>query len=253
MVQAQAGLIETQQEEQRDRRMRHRICSLLDAGSFCLFAVFLARLIPVLVESKPLVPEWQGTFVASLIDGGLLAFMGFVSLHLAVLCNPKKQPLRQRLHKVRNYAVIATTGFLLLIPLQLASSLDAMKTLQIEKLQLLSETNRLSDLRLFIEKADSPQALQGRLQALSEPLLTPEQLSMSLPELRSTLLQENDEKQRQLANLVSEGTGTGSFSPLTLLISRVGSALGWAFGFASGAVPWGARTTLLERVLERRR
>ena len=43
----------------------------------------------------------------------------------------------------------------------------------------------------------------------------------------------------------------GGLSPLMLLIKRVGSSVGWAAAFAAGAVPWGTKTTLLERLQKR--
>jgi hypothetical protein len=37
-------------------------------------------------------------------------------------------------------------------------------------------------------------------------------------------------------------------SPCTLMISRVASMLTWCAAFAAGAVPWGSKKALLERL-----
>ena len=249
MVQIEAGLDESLEGEKRDRRLRHRICFLFDTGSLCLLAIFALHLLPVLIESRPLQADWQGIFVATVVDHAPEAFLGFVLLHLAVLINPRKQPLRQRLRLVRHFAVFATVGFLLLIPLQAVSSASQMRTLKTDQMDFLAQTQRLTELRQFIQQTNSAIGIEQRLRAMSEPGLTSEQRSMNLAELRSSLLRSNQDQQAVLARLLQ--AGSGNFAPLTLMISRMGLALGWAFAFGAGAVPFGARSTMLERVLRR--
>ncbi len=218
-------------EEERDRRLRHRICFLLDCGSLCLFALFLINLLPILVESKPMQPLWQGQFVEGVERQGVLAFLGFVMLHLAVLLNPKKQALRRRLLQVRHLAVIATIGFLLLIPLQFASSLQAFRAVQIKQNDNDAQVTRLMQVRESIVKSKSKQELDLRLQAFSEPGLTPPQQTRDLTALQRELLRENDNRQAWLTNIIKEDTS--HYSPLTLMISRVASLLGWSGAFAA--------------------
>jgi hypothetical protein len=250
MVVNPPGQGDAAREEERDRRLRHRICFLLDCGSLCLFALFLINLLPILVESKPMQPLWQGQFVEGVERQGVLAFLGFVMLHLAVLLNPKKQALRKRLRQVRHLAVIATIGFLLLIPLQLASSLQAFRVVQIKQNDNAAQVTRLMQVRESIVKSKSRQELDLRLQAFSEPGLSPLQQSRDLPALQRELLGENDNRQAWLTKTIKEDTS--HYSPLTLLITRVASLLGWSGAFAAGAVPWGSKKTLLERIVRRR-
>jgi hypothetical protein len=237
-------------EEERDRRLRHRVCFLLDCGSLFLFALFLIHLLPILVESKPTQPLWQGQFVEAVEQQGVLAFLGFVLLHLAVLLNPKKQPLRRRLRQVRHWAVVASLGFLLLIPLQLASSLNAFQAVQVKQNDTAAQVTRLMQVRESILKSKSKQELNLRLLAFSEPGLTPLQIEQKLTDLQQELLRANDERQAGLTRLIKEDTST--YSPLTLLISRVATLLAWSGAFGAGAVPWGSKKTLLERVMRRR-
>ncbi|MEB3316684.1 MAG: hypothetical protein VKO39_00860 [Cyanobacteriota bacterium] len=232
-------------EEERDRRLRHRICFLLDSGSLCLFALFLIHLLPVLVESNPMQPEWQGQFVETVERQGIFAFLGFVLLHLASFLNPKKQRLRQRLRLVRHLAVIATAGFLLLIPLQLASSLQSFRTLQIKQDDQAAQVTKLMQIRESILRAENSKDLHLRLLAFSEPGLSEAQKAKDFQDLRKDLLAENDDRQFLLTKSIKEQTSY--YSPLTLLISRVLSLLAWATAFAAGAVPYGSKKALLER------
>ncbi len=234
-------------EEERDRRLRHRICFLLDSGAICLFILFLIHLLPVLMESKPTQADWQGKFVETIDQEAILAFIGFVLLHLAVYLNPKKQILRKRLRQFRHLAVIACVGFLLLIPVQLASSLQAFRALQVKQTDNAALVNHLVQVRESIFKATSNQALNARLIALAEPELSPRQKIMPLPDLQKELLLDNDLRQAVFTRGNRKEDGS-SMSPLTLLITRVASMLAWCAAFAAGAVPWGSKKPMLERL-----
>jgi hypothetical protein len=236
-------------EEERVRRLRQRICFLLDAGSCCLFALFLIQLLPILIESKPTDPDWQGLLVAQFVQQGVLAFLGFVLLHLAVFLNHKKQHLRRRLRNARHLALAASIGFILLIPLQLASSLQALRTVQLKRSDNAAQVTRLMEIRELILKAQSSQDINYRLKSLLEPELPPEQQVMKLSDLQTVLLRENERRQSLLAPLIRDEVG--QFSPLALMISRVAAAVAWSAAFAAGAVPFGSKTTLLESLLRR--
>jgi hypothetical protein len=236
---------ETGREEARDRRLRHRISFLLDTGSIYLFALFLLQLLPILLESKPMQAEWQGQFVEMLERQSLVAFLGFVMVHLAAMFNPKKQPLRQRLRQVRHLATIACIGFLLLIPLQLASSLQVLRAMQARVNDHAAEATRLMQVRESIVNSETSEDLQLNLEGLTEPGLSPEQQARNLSDLRKELIEDNHARQARLNALIQDDAP--QFSPLVLMISRVGSAVAWAAAFGAGAVPWGSKKSLLER------
>ena len=104
-------------DEQGLRRLRRRVRLVLDGGSWALFALFIARVIPTLMEIKTSSLEWQVKFVDVLVNEGLLAFLGFVMIHLAVYLQPKHFGLRRRLGLVRRLAVLAVLGYVFLVPL----------------------------------------------------------------------------------------------------------------------------------------
>ncbi|MEB3325271.1 MAG: hypothetical protein VKM17_08030 [Cyanobacteriota bacterium] len=236
-------------EENTSSRASRRFRLLLDGGAFALFAIFLLRLLPLLIEFNPLNSSWQSELVTTLVNQGLLAFLGFAFLHLAVFLQPRHDLLRQRLRLVRRLAVIPVVGYLLLAPLQLASSFGDLSTARSQKAQFLERSARLSEIREAVQRASSSQDLNVRLQSLLEPGLTGDQWKMSLPELRKSLLKTNELKQEEVTRLVK--ANSDNIQSLPLVISRVGSALAWAFAFASGAVPWGHRSTLVERMRRR--
>jgi hypothetical protein len=237
-------------DEQSTRRSRRRFRLLLDGGSIALFAIFLVHLIPVLLKTNPLDPEWQGEFVDVLVNEGLLAFLGFVLLHLAAFIQPSHDSLRRRLRLVRRFAVGAVFGYLLLVPLQLSSSFGAFASVQSKRVSYLEQGARLSEIREALQSAPTAQDLNVRLQSLLQPELTSDQLGQPINDLRKLLLKENEVQQLKLSNLLMKNAEGADFFDA---ITRVGSALGWALAFASGAVPWGSHSTLIERLRRRSR
>lgn len=236
-------------DEQLARRARRRFRILLDGGSLALFAIFLVRLLPVLLEINPTDSTWQGDFVDAVVNQGLIAYLGFVMLHVASFIQPSNDRLRRRLRFVRRLAVLAVVGYVLTVGLQLSSTIGEFTSAQSNKAKYLDQGARLSEIRESLQGASSVQDLNVRLQSLLQPGLTAEQLNQPLPQLRKSLLKQNDLDQQRLNNLITKNLeDVNSFGSV---ISRIGSALGWAFAFAAGAVPWGSHSTLVERTRRR--
>ena len=233
-------------DEQGIRRLRRRVRLVLDGGSWALFAIFIARLIPTLLETSPTSMEWQAKFVEVLVNDGLLAFLGFVMIHLAVILQPKHFGLRRRLSLVRRLAVLAVLGYMLLVPMLLSSTFTGIVATRSKRTNYIQQSARLGDIRESIQKATSVQDLDLRLQNLFEPALTREQISLGLNDLRRSLLRLNEERQVENTRKLKEiSIKYDFFGPL---ISRAVTALGWAFAFATGAVPLGMHSTLFERL-----
>lgn len=237
-------------DDHNSRRAARRLRLLLDGGSLALFAIFLVRLLAVLLESDPLNVEWQAKFVDVLVNQGLIAFLGFVLIHLASFVQPAHDRLRRRLRLVRTLAVIPVIGYLLLIPLQITSSLGELSSAQAMKVKYLTQSSRLTELREAIQQSPSVSDLNVRLQSLLEPALSGDQLNQPLPQLRQNLLRANQEQQAQIERRLKENAD--GLDPYGTVVGRLGSSLGWALAFAAGAVPWGSRSTLIERLRRRR-
>lgn len=236
--------------EPSSRRSRRRFRILFDGGAIALFVIFLVHLIPVLLKINPTSTQWQGEFVDVLVNEGLLAFLGFVLLHMAGFVQPSHDRLRRRLRVAKRLAVLAVGGYLLLVPLQIWSSVGSFAAAQSTRATYLEQGARLSEVREALQGSSSAQDLNVRLQSLLQPALTSEQLAQPFPELRNELLTINDGKQLKLNQLLMSTADGGDFFDA---IVRVGSALGWALAFACGAVPWGSHSTLIERLRRRGR
>lgn len=236
-------------DEQMARRAARRFRIVLDGGSLALFGIFLIQLVPLFLSADLQNSSWQGQFVERMVDLGLIPFLAFLMLHLAVFVQSGSDRLRRRLRFVRSVAVVPVLGYLLLIPLQISSSVGELTTARQQKVEYQEQVARLSEIREAVQQSKSVQDLNVRLQSLLQPALTSDQLNQSLPELRKTLISDNESKQEDLSRKLMKNSQ--NFNSFALAISRVGASLGWAFAFASGAVPWGSRSTLLERIRRR--
>ncbi|MFN7678828.1 MAG: hypothetical protein ACK5QW_09595 [Cyanobacteriota bacterium] len=231
------------------RRLRRRVSLVLDGGSLALFVIFIAQLIPTLLLINPASNAWQDQFADVLIKEGALAFLGFVMIHLACLLQPNLFGLRRRLSLVRRLAVLAVLGYILLVPMQLTSAFATSMANRAKRTNYLQQITRLSEVRESIQRATNLRDLDLRLQSLFEPALTPQQSSMGLVELRRTLLRVNQERQLENTRLMKELSINQDF--VGPMLSRCVSAMGWALAFATGAVPFGMRSSLFERMVKR--
>jgi hypothetical protein len=241
---------EASSDEPSSRRSRRRFRILFDGGAIALFVIFLVHLIPVLLKTNPTSPQWQGEFVDVLVNEGLLAFLGFVLLHLAGFIQPSHDRLRRRLRMAKRLAVLAVAGYLLLVPLQIWSSVGSFASAQAKRAAYLEQGARLSEIREALQDSSGVNDLNVRLQSLLQPALTSEQMAQPFPQLRTSLLADNASQQQKLSQQLMKNAEGGDFFAA---IVRVGSALGWALAFASGAVPWGSHSTLIERLRRRGR
>ena len=74
------------------------------------------------LSPKLLDPRWQLDLISNLINNGSLALVGALLIHLAIAFHPGSDRLRARYNTFRRWALAASIGFLLLIPLQMSAS-----------------------------------------------------------------------------------------------------------------------------------
>ncbi|MEB3244081.1 MAG: hypothetical protein VKO44_10645 [Cyanobacteriota bacterium] len=233
-------------DSQSSKRFRLRFRQVLLWGSLALCLIFLVRVLVFFLQADLMNPAWQAGFIDVLVNQGVLPFLAFVMVHLAALMEGRGGPTRRGLRLIRRLAVIPVAGYVLLVPLQLFSSVRELSGARIAKQDQLLQSTRLSSYRDAIQKATSPQDLNLRFQSLKAPALSDEQLAMGLPELRRELLKDNTLAQAQVSRQLA--AADSQLTPLSVLISRMGAALGWALAFASGTVTWGSRKTVVQRL-----
>ncbi|KEF40752.1 MAG: hypothetical protein ER33_15265 [Cyanobium sp. CACIAM 14] len=230
------------------------VSDLLMAIGQGLFLVFLAYAI---VDSLPLAllnPRWQLGFVARLLSLGLIPVVGFICLHLASILNPANSLYRRRVRTVRQWAIIAAIGFLLLIPLQGFATWRAWSLAKSNQQTLIQRaTKQVAPLKQAIESATSISDLQKKLARLQGTTvkLAEEDLSKPVKEVKQALLDGIARSETIYIDRISGPKPQQVWDALQAAVRTVLVSLGYGLAFAAGAQPGRSSQTLSDMMARR--
>jgi hypothetical protein len=142
----------------------------LSVSAIALFLFYGLTVFNQLLPFQLMLPAWQLSSSAALIQSGLWPLLGLVLLQLAPLFDPGNWRLQDRWVSLGRLGVIAVLGFLLLVPVQLTAtgrSLQAMDSAQRTRQQRL-EAN-LNEMRQEIRVASSLADLLQRIRDVQPP------------------------------------------------------------------------------------
>ena len=205
------------------------LAAVLEFLSLALLGIFLAAVLMSALSPKLLDPRWQLDLIQNLINNGSLALVGALLTHLAIAFHPGSDRLRARYNAFRRWALAASIGFLLLIPLQMSASWKIYRTVVGQSQQNSQSAKQLSELRQAITTATSTQEIEVKLQKLlrNRAPLSPTQLRTPINQLRQELLNELNEASTGLQQRIE---AQYSFNPSGLLINEtIRSALSALF------------------------
>lgn len=228
-------------------RERDSLARLLECSAWCLFLVFATAMLAGVLPPRVLDPAWQLRFAALAVNNGSIPLVGFLLFALAGAIAPADGALRSRRDRVRQWALAAAIGFLLLIPLQGFAAWQAYgtATLQQGRQRQVAE-RRFTELRQAILTSGSPSELQARFQRLQGPPLSPVDLAQPLPQLRQQLLSSLDTAQARVRDQLR---GPGADRVWLLIqdsLRVILSALGYGVAFAAGSYMPGLPVPLLD-------
>ncbi|MFN6133019.1 MAG: HpsJ family protein [Synechococcaceae cyanobacterium] len=212
-----------------------------------LLVVFVILMLAAVFPLKIIDPGWQLRVIRSLVNNGTIAVLGLVLISLAPVIFPSEK-LKQRRLKIANFAVVASIGYLLILPLQGVAIWQGLSTFNnSQSRQIQTAKEKIEQIRKAVNQSSNTADLQKRLQALPGPGLPPLNTNAPIEVVRPQLLSMLDTAQGQLKQR-SAGSGLTS-ERLQQVIQesiRVGlSALVFAAAFACGAVwPGGSRPLL---------
>jgi len=220
------------------------LARLLAALSIVLLVVFLAAVLTTALPPKLLDPQWQLQLAAALINNATLALVGALLLPMAAWVDPFNNRLRARSHAFRRWALAASLGFLLLIPLQVYAGWRFYSTVTVNQKQQTSQSSqKLADLRQAISSATTHQELQARVQKLfgKNAGLSPSELRTPMPELRQQLLARAEQVSNQLMQRVEAQAAIKPDQLVKETIRIAISAVAYTIGFAflAGVLPCG--------------
>lgn len=212
------------------------------ARSFSRLALVLVFLYSILVASsaipvKLLDYSWINLVTATLINGSGLPLVALLVLVLGSMLYPEDQLLENRRQLFCRLASVAALGFLLLVPLNIYTSVIQHLNDREQWRSLESSARQLNAYRNAVTSASNPATLQAGLQKLGAPKLDPVALvAQPLPDLKKRLLLSFDQAGAELAErrrVLSETTNWQS--RLINLIRILVACLVIAFGFAAFA------------------
>jgi hypothetical protein len=229
------------------------------AGSDLLMAVgkglFLVFLGYAIVDSLPfqlLNPNWQLRFVARILSLGSIPLVGFACVHLAAILNPANVRIRKRLLTLRQWAMAAAIGFLLLIPLQGFATWRSYTDAKTNQQTLIRQANRrVAPLKRVIESATSTADLQQKLSRLEgvRLQLAPEDLSRPLAEVQKSIIANLERSQNLYVDRIASTTApTQIWAALQNAARTLVASIGFFIGFAAGAQFGPSPLTLQERM-----
>lgn len=223
-----------------------RLARHLVAAAVAFFIFFATIVLNMLIPASLLNPAWLMRLATGLIGNAYLPLIGLILVYLAASIHPKTsiEGLRGSLAK---WAVIASLGFLLLVPLQAwaswtliqqnFSSLDRGKSAPDEPLQAMEKA---------IREAPDAATLQTQLTILRGPAITPQDMRRPLPELKQILLSSLQQARTNLMRRARSTPDPRSWVLIQDVIRFSIGSLGYAIGFAAFAQRPGSRLTLLD-------
>ena len=209
-----------------------------------LLAIFAVLVLTGLFPIKLIDPAWQLRVIRSLVNNGSIAVVGLVLISLAPIMNPSDK-LKRRRQRIANLAVIASIGYLLIVPLQgiaIWQGLNTFNNTQARQIQAAKE--KIEQIRKAVNESGTTSDLQKRLQALPGPALPPLNTNAPIEVVRPQLLSLLQTAQGQLKQRTAgNGLTADRLQQLIQESVRVGlSSLLYAAAFACGAVwPGGSR------------
>jgi hypothetical protein len=200
--------------------------------ALALYLCYGAAVLNAALPLQRLDPRWQETLIAALISNGPLPLIGLALSHLAVVLQPANRLRSKRFRRIKQLAVVAALGFLLLIPLQVSATWRRVQDSTIKvSLQQQQGQQTISALRQAISAATSHQDLQTRLEKLQLPVAGQADLQVPFPQRQQKLLDGLLQSEMRLnANISSrQPLPLGPLLQSVLRIAPTALALAWAF------------------------
>jgi hypothetical protein len=157
-------------------------------------ALFFIYVITVAAQALPLKlldQAWQMSMINVIVVSSILPLQGLVLAHLAAYLNPSEPRFEVFCKNLCRWALPATLGFLLIIPLQSYNLFKGVRTYSKNAVIYRRTVNQnFGNLRNAVNNSSTVADLNNRLAQLNAPGISPADSLVPLPILRATLLAE---------------------------------------------------------------
>ena len=216
-------------------------------------ALFGAYLFSVVAESLPLRLadlNWRLNVATTLVDNATIPLIGLGIAHLAVYLDPDNPAALVLRRRVSRLAALASLGFLLIIPLQIGSSVSLYADLAASRFQQINKADqRLVQLAAAIQASPTVDKLESTLLVLQGSALSDNDRAQSLDTIKRLLLDRIREARKVLQERRRQLAVAAPLNP-SLLVRRsfriVLTSLVFALAYAAGSELPNSPLSLLE-------
>lgn len=227
---------------------KSRYGSQLKVAALSLFIFYATLVVNALIPPSLLNPAWLMRLASVLIGNAFLPLLGLALISLAVIVEPSRK-LENYSKSLARWAVLASLGFLLLLPLQAWSAWrlirDDFSSLERGKP---SPDEPLQAMETAIRQAPDAASIQTSLAILRGPAITPEDMARPLPELKQVLLNSLQQARTNLLKKQRNSPDPRSWVLIQDVLRFSVASLGFAAAFAAFAQRIGANSSLLSEV-----
>jgi hypothetical protein len=165
-----------------------------------------------------------------------LPLQGLVLAHLAAYLDPAEPRYEVFCQNLRRWALPATLGFLLFIPLQSYNLVKGIRNYRQNAAKNESTiTQTFGDIRNAVERASTTADLQKRLADLNAPGLSPADRTAPLPAIRPTLLAEIQKAEKKAKANIAQQDPEQFWLFSKQMVGSILAAFAFAFAFAAAA------------------
>jgi len=192
--------------------------------------------------------DWQISMITVITNSSILPLQGLVLAHLAAYLDPAEPRYEVFCQNLRRWALPATLGFLLIIPLQSYNFVKGIRNYrQNAAKNERTITQTFGDIRNAVERASTTADLQKRLADLNAPGLSPADRTAPLPAIRPTLLAEIQKAEKKAKANIAQQDPEQFWLFSKQMVGSILAAFAFAFAFAAAA----KRSTWPESLLVR--
>jgi len=180
--------------------------------------------------------DWQISMITVITNSSILPLQGLVLAHLAAYLDPAEPRYEVFCQNLRRWALPATLGFLLFIPLQSYNLVKGIRNYrQNAAKNERTITQTFGDIRNAVERASTTADLQKRLADLNAPGLSPADRTAPLPAIRPTLLAEIQKAEKKAKENIAQQDPEQFWLFSKQMVGSILAAFAFAFAFAAAA------------------
>lgn len=199
----------------------------------CLLGIYILLVLRGLLPLRLIDPRWQLSAGSSLIDNAPIALVAAVIMHFVCYLSPTSDTYRKNVAVISRLAILASFGFLLLIPLRVYSIWSIWQQSTINQTRQISlATQRLDRFRHEIRLSKSKEDLISRLRSLKAPPLPSSSDKQTFSQIKTKLNKALEDTQAIIINRSPKSNsrlGSNFFlSNLRTILSGIVFAIGFA-------------------------